>query len=624
MRRAPKNLIQNLVWFFAMLLLVALIFSSIYGREKGPEPAGLTDLVSQINSNNVTRIVVVGDLIRASLKDNMEITTQKEPGTGITETLRNLGVKEDALQGVNLEVKSDSGFQFWLGILIPAILPIIIIGVFFWMMFRQARSGMNQAFMFGRSNVRLFAPFKDRITFADVAGLKEAKEELIEVVDFLKNPKKYLELGATIPRGALLLGAPGVGKTYIARAVAGESNVPFFYISGSEFIEMFVGVGSSRVRDLFETAKRAAPCIVFIDEIDAIGRERGAGIGGGQDEREQTLNQILVEMDGFDRDTRVIVLAATNRPDILDPALLRPGRFDRRIVLDLPDVNDRDAILKIHSRGKTLSPDANLRKVAERTPGFSGADLQNLMNEAAIATARNNQKQIGQQTILDSIEKVILGPERRSRVLSEKEKEITAYHEAGHALVTAALKDADKVHKVSIVSRGRAGGYTLKLPAQEERLRTKTQFMNDLAIMLGGYATEQHVFKDVSTGASNDLQNASELARRIVTQYGMSEKLGPIVYGKSEELVFLGREIATEKNYSERVASQIDDEVKGIVERALAVAKKIIVSRKNVLNAIAETLIKKEMLEQDEFYALVKKYGLAPVAFSKFLSPRAA
>ncbi|MEK7144079.1 MAG: ATP-dependent zinc metalloprotease FtsH, partial [Patescibacteria group bacterium] len=452
--------------------------------------------------------------------------------------------------------------------------------------------------------------------FKDVAGLKEAKEELMEIVDFLKNPKKYLEIGATIPRGVLLLGSPGCGKTYIARAVAGESNVPFFHISGSEFVEMFVGVGSSRVRDLFATAKKAAPCIVFIDEIDAIGRERGAGIGGGHDEREQTLNQILVEMDGFERDTKVIVLAATNRPDVLDPALLRPGRFDRRIILDLPDINDREEILKIHSRNKTFTPDVNLRKAAERTPGFSGADLANLMNEAAILAARKNQKQIKQQDVLDSIEKVLLGPERRSRILSKKEKDITAYHEAGHALVTASLKDSDPVHKVSIIARGRAGGYTLKLPTEEIRLKTKKQFMNDLATLMGGYVSEKITFGDISTGASNDLQTASELARSLVTRFGMSEKLGPITYGKSRELIFLGREISSERDYSEKVAAEIDKEVKAFIDKAYEAAKKIVVSRGKALKAIAEKLIEKETLEQEEFANLIKSFKLKPVMIS--------
>ena len=527
--------------------------------------------------------------------------------------MKNYGVDTAALQKVSFAIQDESGFRFWAGILIPSLLPLIIIGVFFWLMFRQARTGMSQAFTFGKANVRLFTQFKDRVTFNDVAGLKEAKQELMEVVDFLKNPKKYLEIGARIPRGVLLLGSPGTGKTLLARAVAGEGNVPFFHISGSEFVEMFVGVGSSRVRDLFVTAKRAAPCIVFIDEIDAIGRERGAGIGGGHDEREQTLNQILVEMDGFDRDTKVIVIAATNRPDILDSALLRPGRFDRRVVLDMPDIGDRDEVLKIHSRGKLLAKGVNLRKVAERTPGFAGADLANLMNEAAILAARKNQTEINQQDIFDSIEKVLLGPERRSRVLNQKEKEITAYHEAGHALLAASIKNADPVHKVSIVARGRAGGYTLKLPLEETYLRTKSQFLADLATLLGGYISEQVIFGDISTGASNDLQVASELARRLVTKYGMSEKMGPVTYGKTEEMVFLGREITTEKNYSEKVAADIDNEVKAFIDKAFDAAKKIVTARVKVLKAIAERLIEKETLEQEEFYTLVNGFKLKPV-----------
>jgi len=390
--------------------------------------------------------------------------------------------------------------------------------------------------------------------------------------------------------------------------------VPFFHISGSEFVEMFVGIGASRVRDLFRTAKKAAPCIVFIDEIDAVGRERGAGLGGGHDEREQTLNQILVEMDGFDRETQVIVIAATNRPDILDSALLRPGRFDRRIILDLPNINDREAILKIHSREKILNRDINLRQVAERTPGFSGADLANLLNEAAILAARKNRKEVIQQNIFDSIEKVLLGPERRSRVLSVKEKEITAYHEAGHALVATSIKNADPVHKVSIIARGRTGGYTLKLPIEETYLRTKSQFMADLAVLLGGYISERIIFGDISTGGSNDLQIASDLARKLVTKFGMSEKIGPITYGKTEELVFLGREIATEKNYSEKVAGEIDKEVRAIIEKARDLAKKIITSRNRVLKAIAKKLIEKETLEREEFDTLIKSFKLKPIS----------
>lgn len=421
-------------------------------------------------------------------------------------------------------------------------------------------------------------------------------------------------MGAKIPRGVLLMGPPGTGKTLLARAVAGESGVPFFHISASEFVEMFVGVGASRTRDAFATAKKAAPAILFIDEIDAVGRERGAGLGGGHDEREQTLNQILVEMDGFERDTQVIVLAATNRPDILDQALLRPGRFDRRVILDIPDINDREAILKIHSQNKPLEKDIDFRKIAIRTPGFSGADLANLINEAAILAARENRKTVSQKDFFQSIEKVLLGPERKGRTISPKEREITAYHEAGHALVAASIKDSDPVHKVSIVSRGFAGGYTLKLPLEEIHLRTRSQFLTDLAMMMGGYVAEQEIFGEMSTGASNDLKQASELARKLVTKYGMSDKLGPMTFGKTEELVFLGREISTEKNYSESVAAQIDAEVKNFISRAYETAKKIISSRKKTLKVIAEALLEKEVLEQEEFSELIKPFKLKPIA----------
>ncbi len=609
-----KSLSKNILWAITTLLLIAFIFSTFYSSQKAPATLSIDQVAQKINGGQVSKIVVNGNDLQIELKDGEKVISKKESEAGLTETLKNYGVDLAALQKVGLEIQDQSGLLFWAQILVPTILPLIIIGFFFWLMFRQARTGMSQAFTFGKANIRLFAQFKDRITFQDVAGLKEAKQELVEVVDFLKNPKKYLDIGARIPRGVLLLGSPGTGKTLIARAVAGESNVPFFHISGSEFVEMFVGVGSARVRDLFTTAKKAAPCIVFIDEIDAIGRERGAGIGGGHDEREQTLNQILVEMDGFDRDTKVIVIAATNRPDILDSALLRPGRFDRRIILDMPDIGAREEILKIHSRGKILTKGINLRRVAERTPGFSGADLANLMNEAALWAARKNQKEINQQDIFDSVEKVLLGPERRSRVLSQREKEITAFHEAGHALVAASIKDADPVHKVSIVARGRAGGYTLKLPTEETYIRTKKQFMADLVVMLGGYISEKLTFGDISTGASNDIQNASELARKLVTKFGMSEKLGPIAYGKNEELIFLGREIATEKNYSEKVASEIDNEVKNFIDRALGTAKKIVSSRKNVLKAIAKQLIGKETMEREEFDTLIKRFKLRPIA----------
>lgn len=609
-----RSLSKNILWAITTLLLIAFIFSVFYTAQKTPTSLSIDELAQKITKGEVSKIIVSGNNLEVELKGGEKAVSKKETEAGFTETLKNYGVDPVLLQKVHLEIKDQSGFRFWAEVLIPILLPLLIIGFFFWLMFRQARTGMNQAFTFGRANIRLFTQFKDRITFGDVAGLKEAKQELMEVVDFLKNPKKYLDIGARIPRGVLLLGSPGTGKTLLARAVAGESNVPFFHISGSEFVEMFVGVGSARVRDLFMTAKKAAPCIIFIDEIDAIGRERGAGIGGGHDEREQTLNQILVEMDGFERDTKVIVVAATNRPDILDSALLRPGRFDRRVILDMPDIGAREEILKIHSRGKILTKDVNLRRVAERTPGFSGADLANLMNEAALLAAKKNQKEIVQQDIFESVEKVLLGPERRSRILSQKEKEITAYHEAGHALVAASIKDADPVHKVSIVARGRAGGYTLKLPIEETHIRTRRQFMTDLAVLLGGYVSEKLTFGDISTGASNDLQNVSELARKLVTKFGMSEKLGPLTYGKTEELIFLGREIATEKNYSEKVAGKIDEEIRNFVDRALETARKIISSRKNILKGIAQKLIEKETLEREEFENLIKGFKLKPIA----------
>ncbi len=608
-----KMLTKNILGIIFTLLALAFLFSAFYSGQEKTQTLSIDQLANKINSGEVSKIAVLGNDLNIDLKNGEKAVSKKEAETGIVETLKNYGVEPNALQKVSLEIQEQSGWKYWLGILIPVLLPIILIGVFFWMTFRQAKSGMSQAFTFGRANIKLFSSFKNKITFADVAGLKEAKQELMEVVDFLKNPKKYLEIGAKIPKGVLLLGSPGTGKTLLARAVAGEAEVPFFHISASEFVEMFVGVGASRTRDAFATAKKASPAILFIDEIDAVGRERGAGLGGGHDEREQTLNQILVEMDGFDNETNVIVLAATNRPDVLDSALLRPGRFDRRVILDLPDINDREAILKIHSRSKPLSPTVVLRQIAVRTPGFSGADLENLMNEAAILTARKGEKEITQNALYESIEKVLLGPERRSRVLSQKEKEITAYHEAGHALMAASLKNTDPVHKVSVVARGHAGGYTLKLPNEDVHLKTKSQFINDLAVMMGGFSAEEIMFKDVSTGASNDLQTASELARRLVTKFGMSEKLGPMTFGKTQELIFLGREIATEKNYSEKVATQIDEEVKKFIEHAYTAAKKIITSRKNVLEAIAKKLMAEETIEREEFDKLIKGFRLKPL-----------
>jgi len=607
-----SNLTKNILWGILTLVVIALIFSIFVAPAATPTTISLNQLVTDINAGQVKQIKVNGDELDITMTNGSAAVSQKEAESGVTETLKNLGVSDQALGSVDLEVVNQSSWQFWAGVLIPTLLPLIAIAFLFWLMFRQAKTGVNQAFNFGRSNLRL-STFKDKVLFKDVAGLKEAKEELIEVVDFLKNPKKFLDLGARIPRGILLMGPPGTGKTLVARAVAGESGVPFFYISASEFVEMFVGVGASRTRDAFMTSKRAAPAILFIDEIDAIGRQRGAGLGGGNDEREQTLNQILVEMDGFDRDTRVIVLAATNRPDVLDPALLRPGRFDRRVILDLPDMNDREAILKIHAQGKLLEKNIDLRKVAVRTPGFSGADLANLMNEAAIVAARRGKKVVGQDELFEAAEKVILGPERKSRVVSQKEKEITAYHEGGHALVAAAVKDADPVRKVSIISRGFALGYTMKLPTEDQNLKSRQQLLADMAMMMGGYASEKLIFGDVSTGASNDLKEASSLARRLVTKYGMSD-LGPMTFGKTEEMVFLGREISTEKNYSEKVAAEIDEQVHGFIMRSYELAEKILKSNKAALKKIADTLIQKETLEQEEFYSILKPFKIKLVA----------
>jgi cell division protease FtsH len=613
LRGGSSTIYKSLFRATVILLSLTLIFSFILQDQSVPVKIGVAELAQKIKAGEVQKIVVNGNKLEITLNDGGSLLSQKESDVGITQTLNNYGIAPDLLSGVMLEIKDESGLSFWMQILIPTLLPLIIIGALFWFLMKQARTGVNQAFTFGRANIHLFSSFREKITFKDVAGLKEAKRELEEIVDFLKNPKKYLEMGAKIPKGVLLMGPPGTGKTLLARAVAGEAGVPFFHLSASEFVEMFVGVGASRTRDAFNTAKKAAPSILFIDEIDAVGRERGAGLGGGHDEREQTLNQILVEMDGFDQKTQVIVLAATNRPDVLDAALLRPGRFDRRVILDLPDIKEREDILKIHARGKKIGKDVDFHKLASRTPGFSGADLENLLNEAAILAVQEEKNEVGQQQVYDSIEKVLLGPARKSRLVSEKEREITAYHEAGHALVSAGLKDSDPISKISIVARGQTGGYTLNLPMEDRHLKTKSQFLADLAMMLGGYVSEQLVFKELTTGASSDLKQASDLARKLVTRYGMSEKLGPITFGKTEELIFLGREIATEKNYSERVASEIDDEVRGFIDRAYKTANKIISSNRKALTAIAKTLVEKEVLEQDEFYKIIKPFKLKQI-----------
>ena len=492
---------------------------------------------------------------------------------------------------------------------ISFILPLLFVGLFFWLIMRQAQKGAGQNFNFTRSLAKMIMPQdqKEKTSFKDVAGLKETKQELEEVVEFLRHPKKFIDIGAKIPKGVLLIGPPGCGKTLLARAVSGEANVPFFHISGSEFVELFVGVGSARVRDLFQTAKKSSPCIVFIDELDAIGRHRGAGLGGGHDEREQTLNQILVEMDGFEPNNGVVLLAATNRPDILDPALLRPGRFDRRVVLDLPDINDREDILKIHTKNKPIAPAVNLRQIAERTPGFSGADLANLANEAAIMTARENKKEIGFSELVSSIEKVLLGPERKSHLLNAEEKKIAAWHEAGHALVAASLPHMDPIRKISIISRGQAAGYTLKLPTEDKHLHSKTEFTEELAVLLAGFETEKMIFGEITTGASNDLEKATDLAHRLVTRFGMSEKLGPRTFGETENLIFLGKEITTEKNYSEKTAAEIDKEISNFISQASQTAQKILAQKRALLQKITEVLLEKETIEKEEFETLIKK-----------------
>ena len=604
---------RQFIRYFAIIFVVLLAASglvALFDFSSSPSSAGgLSDVVAKINAGQVKEIDVQDNDLTVILNDDSKLTAKKESSSiSAFETLLNLGADKNKLAAVKTVVKEQSAFTSILSGLGPIILPFILIWAAFWFMFRKAQQGSNQAFSFGRSKAKLAggANGRKQVTFADVAGLTEAKQEISEVVDFLRDPQKFHKLGARIPRGVLLVGAPGTGKTLLARAVANEAKVPFYFVSGSEFVEMFVGIGANRVRDTFELAKKTAPAIVFIDEIDAVGRHRGAGLGGGHDEREQTLNQILVEMDGFDSNNAVIVMAATNRPDILDPALLRPGRFDRRVVLDQPSLKDREAILKIHSLDKPLAQNADLRVVAERTVGFSGADLSNLLNEAAILAARADQKEIAQADILQSIEKVMLGPERRSHVMSKKEKEITAYHEAGHALVASALPNSDPVHKVSIVSRGQAGGYTMKVPSEEKYLKSRPEFESELAVLLAGYAAEKLMFKQTTTGASNDLKVASDLARRMVTQYGMSDTLGPITFGEKEELVFLGKELAHHQNYSETIAFAIDKEIKKLILKGLNAARKILSDRVDKLNLIAKELIKKETLEQKEFYALVR------------------
>jgi len=603
----------NVLSMLLVVLILVSLYSFFFGVSPEAEDIAVSQLTQDIKAGSVEKILVEGDVLTATYGDGTEKTAKKEAGTALSQTLSNYGLTPEELAKVSIEVKDEGGFRYWFFSLAPILLPLILIGIFVWFLSRQVRGAGMQAFTFGQSKARMIDPRdpNQRVTFSDVAGAKEAKEELTEIVDFLKNPKKFLDIGARIPKGVLLMGASGTGKTLLARAVAGEAGVPFFSISGSEFVEMFVGVGASRVRDLFHMAKHAAPAIIFVDEIDAVGRVRGTGVGGGNDEREQTLNQILVEMDGFEPNEKVIVMAATNRPDVLDPALVRPGRFDRRVVIDLPDRGDREEILKIHARKKPFAEDVNLSTIAERTPGFSGADLYSLMNEAAILAARENRKKIAQFDLVRSIEKVMLGPERKSHVLNKKEKEITAYHEAGHALVSSVLSYADPVHKISIISRGRAAGYTLKLPIEDTKMQSKKEFLDDIAVSLGGYIAEELVFGDVTTGPSNDLQVLTALARDMVSRYGMSEKLGPLALEGEGGRTLFGRGV-TDKEYSEKVSAEIDAEVKKIIDDGYKRAKDIIIKHRELLNAIAERLVEVENIEREEFEKILIAHGITP------------
>jgi cell division protease FtsH len=618
-----KSLIKNLVSILLIFLLISLLFTFFFQPEKVKE-ISLSQLAREINQEEVKKIIVEGSEIsifyHGDEDGDQEAKTKsrKEEMTDLSQSLLNLGVDPEKITKANIEIKEKKDVWSWL-LPLSFLLPLLLFGFFFFMIFRQAKGGAMQAFDFTKARAKLFGPggqLKEKVTFDEVGGLKEVKEELREIVDFLKNPKKYLQMGAKIPRGVLLMGQPGTGKTLLAKAIASTANVPFFSISASEVIELFVGVGASRIRSLFEQARKAQKAIIFIDEIDSIGKVRGVGVTGGHEEREQTLNQLLAEMDGIGREEGILVAAATNRPEYLDPALLRPGRFDRRIVLDLPDVNDREEILRIHARGKPLALNANLREVAERTPGFSGADLANVTNEAAILAARRNKHQVFQEEFLESIEKVLLGPERKSHILSKKEKEIAAFHEAGHALVSASLPETEPIRKISIVARGLAAGYTLKSPKEERKIKTKSEFLAEMATLLAGFCAERLKFGEMTTGAANDLERASQLARKLVKEYGMSS-LGPVAFGEKEELAFLGREFGEYKNYSEKVAALIDKEVEKFIKNAEETARKILTKRQALLKKIAKRLIEKETIEKEEFENLIKtkkasipKFGL--------------
>jgi len=611
--KKTNNISNQIIVVILIFMSITAVYTLLSKKNMEVKELNISDVATGIIDGTISKIEVSGSDVNVDFSDGTRGQAQKETESSLSETLSNYGVTSAELAKTQIAIKNESGLTYWLVNLLPFLLPALLVLLFIWMLTRQVKGTGAQAFSFGQSKARITNPSdkNNKVTFKDVAGAKEAKEELKEIVDFLKNPKKFLDIGARIPKGVLLTGAPGTGKTLLARAVAGEASVPFFHLSGSEFVEMFVGVGASRVRDLFKMAKRAAPAIVFIDEIDAVGRVRGTGVGGGNDEREQTLNQILVEMDGFEPNEKVIVMAATNRGDVLDPALLRPGRFDRRVTLDLPDRIDREEILTIHARKKPFAEDVNLKVIAERTPGFSGADLYSIMNEGAILAAREDRKKISQFDLIRSIEKVMMGPERKSHLLSKKEKEITAYHEAGHALIASVLPYADPVHKVSIVSRGHAGGYTLKLPLEEKKLQSKKEFLDDITMSLGGYVAEETVFGDITTGPSNDLQVATNLARAMVSRWGMSYEIGPVALESDDGRVMYGS-VSGDKEYSERVSSIIDSEVSKIMNNSFAEARKIINEKRNVLDVIAKKLIEVETLEHKEFDDLLIANGITP------------
>jgi cell division protease FtsH len=592
-----RNSFVYLIILVAIIALVFTVFQPVGGARD--QALSLTDLAQRIKRGEVKSIEVNDDKLNVVFAAGGNATARKERPESLPSTLQPFGVTPEELSRVDIKVVEPPQFSNWLGLLVN-LLPLVFFGAILLFMMRQAQGSNNQALSFGKSRARMFMGNKPTITFADVAGVEEAKQELEEVVEFLKYPEKFSALGARIPKGVLLVGPPGTGKTLLSRAVAGEAGVPFFSISGSEFVEMFVGVGASRVRDLFDQAKRNAPCIVFVDEIDAVGRQRGAGLGGSHDEREQTLNQILVEMDGFDTNTNVIVIAATNRPDVLDPALLRPGRFDRQVVLPQPDIMGRRAILEVHAKGKPIDKSVGLEVLAKQTPGFSGADLSNLINEAAILAARRSKKTIGMSEMQEAIDRVIAGPERRSRIISEREKLVTAYHEGGHAVVGRFLKNHDPVHKITIISRGMMGGYTRFLPSEDRYLMTKSQFEDMLASSLGGHAAEKVIFGEMSTGAENDIGKATKIARKMVKEYGMSDRLGPVALGHKEELIFLGREIGEQKNYSEKVAEAIDEEIRRLIDEAYATAVQIIEDKREILDNLADALVRLETLEGDQ------------------------